>query len=298
MKFGAVPDHLLSSINLQLPPEPEFNAKVLSGKKATAPKAYVGAGVWGSPSWSGKIFPAAAPATRYRQLYPQHFNTIELNATHYNIYSPHIIKQWAASAIGKDFTFCPKFPQQISHQSGFKNADDLTAAFLESIAVLEEQLGPVFLQLSESFSPQLKDDLFAYLASLPKNFSFFLEVRHPAWFAPKEKETLFEKLYELKIGAVITDAPGRRDAAHMHLTVPKLFLRFVCNALHPTTFMRIDDWIKRITNWMNNGLEELYVILHPGNDAAIPDMADYWVQQLNKSCGFSLKPPQQQPLLF
>jgi len=298
MKFGAVPDRLLSSINLRLQPEPYFNSKVLPGKRVVTPKAYVGAGVWGSPSWTGKIFPLKTPAARYRHFYPQHFNTIELNATHYNIYSPEIIKQWAASANGLDFKFCPKFPQQISHQSGFKNVDELTGAFLESIAVLEGQLGPTFLQLSEALSPIYKEDLFTYLASLPKGFLFFLEVRHPAWFVAKEQEELFETLYHLGIGAVITDAPGRRDAAHMHLTVPKLFLRFVCNALHPTSFSRADEWVKRMSYWVDNGLEELYVILHPGNDAAIPELAGYWVEQLNRQAGFTLSAPQQQPLLF
>jgi uncharacterized protein YecE (DUF72 family) len=298
MKFGAIPDRLLSTINLQLPPEPTFNAKVLRGIKAENPKAYVGAGVWGSPTWAGKLFPAKASAATYRQYYPQHFNTIELNATHYNIYSPEVIQKWAAPAHGKDFKFCPKFPQQISHQSGFKNADELTAAFLHNIAVLKDQLGPVFLQISESFSPIYKEDLLNYLAHLPKTFPFFLEVRHPAWFSQNNQEELFTTLYQHKIGAVITDAPGRRDAAHMHLTVPKLFLRFVCNGIHPTSFSRIDAWIERMKYWLDNGLEELYVMLHPGNDAAIPELADYWVRQLNLQCGFSIKPPQQQTLLF
>jgi uncharacterized protein YecE (DUF72 family) len=298
MRFGALPDRLLSLIDLRLPPEPAFNTLVLPGKRVANPKAYVGAAVWGNPTWGGKIYPAKTPATRYRQFYPQHFNTIELDATHYNIYSPEIIQKWAEPARGKDFKFCPKFPQQISHQSGFKNVDEITDIFLQSIAVLGDQLGPVFLQLSESFPPQYKEDLFTYLASLPKGFSFFLELRHPAWFLAKQEEELFENLHQSGIGAVITDAPGRRDAAHMHLTVPKLFLRFVCNALHPTSFSRIDEWIKRMNYWVEEGLEELYVLLHPGNDAAIPELADYWAQQLNRHCGFNLKPPQQQPLLF
>lgn len=288
MKFGALPDRLLAAIDFRLPPEPAFNATVLQGKPALQPKAYVGAAVWGSPSWQGKLYPAKTPAAQYRQQYPQHFNTIELNATHYAIYSPEVLQQWTAPASGKDFIFCPKFPQQISHHSGFENTKGLTTAFLHSIAALRPHLGPAFLQLSESFSPQHKEALFTYLSSLPKDMLFFLEVRHPGWFTTTEEENLFTTLHHLGIGAVITDTPGRRDAAHMHLTLPKLFLRFVCNGVHPSTFTRINQWIDRIQQWLERGLEELYVIVHPGNDAAVPDVAAHWTQQLNTHCGFQL----------
>ena len=298
MKFGAVSDNLLSALNVHLPPEPLFNNKVLTGKRVAGPKAYVGAGVWGSPTWAGKILPLKTPVAKYRYYYPQHFNSIELNATHYNIYSPEVIQQWADGARGKDFTFCPKFPQQISHQSNLKNVENITDAFIASISVLGTQLGPSFLQLSERFSPQHQYDLFNYLSTLPKEYSVFLELRHPSWFLSKQKEELFETLRQLHIGSVITDAPGRRDVAHMHLSVPTLFLRFVCNGLHSSSFTRIDEWIKRISYWLENGLEELYVMLHPGNDAAIPELCSYWVAQLNESCGLVLKPPEQQALLF
>src|SRR5688500_15855382 len=145
MKFGAVPDTILSQLNLSLPPEPFINTLVLPGTKAAAPKIYIGAATWGSSSWLGKLYPAKTTATRYRQFYPMHFNSIELNATHYNIYAPEV-RKWAEPAKNKDFIFCPKFPQQISHYSNFKNIEEPTAAFLESIRALGNNLGATFLQ--------------------------------------------------------------------------------------------------------------------------------------------------------
>ena len=72
-------------------------------------------------------------------------------------------------------------------------------------------------------------------------------MRHPAWFAKKEiKYELFDTLKKLKMGAVITDTSGRRDCAHMHLPIPKAFIRYVGNSLHPTDYTRIDDWVKRV----------------------------------------------------
>jgi uncharacterized protein YecE (DUF72 family) len=290
MKFGAVPEHLLHNLDLRLPEEPAFNKDVLPGKRG-APRLYVGAATWGEGTWPGKLYLPQTPTAKFRQQYPEHFNTIELNATHYNIYSPQVIRSWAASAKGKEFKFCPKFPQAISHHSGFVNTDDVTAAFLESISAFEENLGPAFLQLSEYFSPVNKGVLFEYLASLPADKTFFLEVRHPQWFTPKESEELFAILKALNIGAVITDAPGRRDGVHMHLTMPKLLLRFVCNALHPTSLYRTAAWVQRLAYWVDRGLEEAYVFLHPGNDSAVPELATYWIEHLNAACAVQLKPP-------
>lgn len=299
MKFGALPNRLLTTADLRLPPEPASNAMVLPGRRGT-PKAYVGAATWGAPSWAGTIYPLKTGAATYRQLYPQHFNAIELNATHYALYPPDVMRQWAAAAAGKDFLFCPKFPQAISHHSGFQNVAAETTAFLESIRAFDAALGPAFLQVSETFSPQYKEALYTYLEHLPADLSFFLELRHPAWFQDTAQASeLFDFLIAHGIGLVITDTPARRDLVHMHLTVPKLFLRFVCNGVHPSSFQRTDAWIEQVNRWLENGLEALYAFLHPGNDAAVPELAAYWVSKLNAQCGLQLKPPVfVQPSLF
>src|SRR5687768_2037012 len=144
MRFGAVPEKKLEEIDWRLPPEPEWNSRVLPGSAHSEPKVYLGAAVWGSPAWNGGIFPLKTPASQYRQWYPQQFNAIELNATHYQVYRPQVVRGWAAAARGRNFRFCPKFPQQISHQGNW-NDEPLTHAFLESLAAFDELLGPAFL---------------------------------------------------------------------------------------------------------------------------------------------------------
>src|SRR5919107_622660 len=89
------------------------------------------------------------------------------------IYAPAAIQKWADKAIGKDFLFCPKVPQTISHYSSFVNIEDKTNSFLAGISAFKEHLGPVFLQVSDRFSPKRKENLFKYLESLPKDVQFF-----------------------------------------------------------------------------------------------------------------------------
>jgi uncharacterized protein YecE (DUF72 family) len=289
MKFGNVDDAVLSKLDLRLPPDPALNSTVLSGMRVKEPKIYVGCGNWGHTSWVGKVFPPKTPASRYRALYPLYFGAAELNATHYKIYTQSVIREWAEPARGRDFRYSPKFPQEISHYSSFVKTEALTDAFIESISAFGENLGPSFLQVNDSFSPAGMEALYGYLRQLPRDLDVFLELRHPEWF--ERAGQFFPLLKEMGKGLVITDAPGRRDCAHMHLTVPKLFLRFVSNRDHPTTFTRIDDWTTRISSWLDRGLEEAYIFLHPGDEAVIPELTVAWINALNNKCGLQLKPP-------
>jgi uncharacterized protein YecE (DUF72 family) len=293
MDFGKVPFDELKNLDLLLCPDPEWNKKILTGNRATSPKIYVGCAKWGRTEWVGKIYPEGTKEAKFLDHYVNHYNSIELNATHYKTYPPSGIKKWADKAEGKDFLFCPKFPQTISHYGSFVDIDDKTNAFLEGIVAFGEHLGPVFLQVSDKFSPKRKDNLYKYLETLPKDLQFFLEVRNPEWFANKaESEELLKTLTKLNIGYVITDAAGRRDCAHMYLTIPKAFIRFVGNSLDQTDYTRIDDWVNRIKYWLDNGLQELYFFMHMHDEAYSPELSIYLIDKLNATCGLSLLKPQ------
>ena len=88
---------------------------------------------------------------------------------------------------------------------------------------------------------------------------------------------------------MITDTAGRRDCVHMYLTVPKAFIRFVGNSLDNSDYTRIDDWVKRINYWLDNGLEELYFFMHMHDETYSPELSSYLIDKLNTVCGLSLK---------
>ena len=292
MDFGRVHENELNAIDFSLPPEPANNQLVLTGSKVNQPKVYMGCPRWGDKTWLGRVYPKGTRDANFLDQYVKHFSCIELNATHYKIYSPEAIGKWAAKAAGKDFKFCPKIPQSISHYSDFSNVFDQTTAFLEGVLAFGEQLGPIFLQVSEKYSPNRRDALIKYLGSLPTDMSFFLEVRHPEWYSnPAMNKELFEALRSLNIGAVITDTAGRRDCAHMQVTVPKAFVRFVANLLHPTDYSRADAWIERIIHWLNHGMQELYFFVHMPEEAYCPELIAYIIDKLNPACRLNLQKP-------
>jgi uncharacterized protein YecE (DUF72 family) len=121
---------------------------------------------------------------------------------------------------------------------------------------------------------------------------FFVEVRHPDWFAKNViRDELMSTLSQLKIGIVITDTSGRRDCAHMYLTIPKTFIRYVGNSLHHTDYIRIDAWIQRMKYWLDNGLEELYFFMHMHDEATSPELTVYLVDKFNETTGMHLQKP-------
>ncbi len=292
MEFGKVPENQLNTINFSLPPEPPGNRIVLGGKAKEQAKVYIGAARWGSTEWPGKIYPAKTKDKDFLSEYVKHFSCIELNATHYKVNDAAAIHRWAEKADGKDFKFCPKMFKGVTHQGGLGNKGPITNQYLNGIAAFGEHLGPIFIQLSDSFSPFRREELFTYLQSLPREMSFLLELRHPEWFTNEAiKKELFNKLYHLKIGTVISDTSGRRDCVHMHVTIPQVMIRFVANNMHPTDYPRIDEWAQRIKEWLQEGMEEIYFIVHTKDDVYSPEIAVYVADKLHEVCGLDLLKP-------
>jgi uncharacterized protein YecE (DUF72 family) len=293
MEFGRVPESELKSIDFSLPKEPAFNKKVLKGKPFKKPRIYLGCAKWGRTEWVGKIYPPKTKEKDFLQHYVQHYNSIELNATHYKVYGPAAIRKWAAHVKGKDFVFCPKMYKGVTHFGKLNNKQFITNEFLRGVTAFGEHLGPIFVQVNENFSPKRREELFDFLAKLPKDLQFFLEVRHPDWFSKKEiQEEMFDIISALGIGAVITDTAGRRDCAHMHLTVPKAFIRYVGNSLHPTDKTRMDAWVKRMKYWLNKGIQEIYFFMHMHDEATSPELTVYLVDKLNAAAKLDLIRPQ------
>src|SRR5688572_22028176 len=292
MEFGRVPEAELNKVDFSLPAEPAWNKKILKGKAVKNASVYLGCAKWGRTEWVGKIYPLKTKEKDFLQHYVEHYNSIELNATHYKVYGETGIRKWADKANGKDFVFCPKMYKGVTHFGNLKGKDFIMNEFFRGITGFGEHLGPVFVQVSDAFSPKRKDELFTFLASLPKDIQFFLEVRHPEWFTvAKERDDMFAFLRDHNLGAVITDTAGRRDCAHMHLTVPKAFIRYVGNSLHKTDFTRTDVWVDRMKYWLDHGLQELYFFMHMHDEATSPELTVYLVNKMNEACGLDLIKP-------
>jgi uncharacterized protein YecE (DUF72 family) len=293
MEFGRVTPEELPFIDFTLPPDPALTVDTLTrAKNGESLQVHVGCAKWGRKEWIGQIYPPKTKDANFLDEYVKHFDSIELNATYYNLYPPATISKWKEKAAANpDFKFCPKFSQSISHIRRLKNAEEITTAFYEGIMAFGEKLGPLFLQLSDNFTPKSFPQLKAYLEQLPKDIPVFVEVRHKEWYGnPQFNEAIFTMLRDLNIGAVITDATGRRDCVHMSLPTPHAFIRFVGNgdaSDHP----RLDEWVERIAQWRDMGLQSVWFFMHQHDERHSPEAANYVTRKLNEKLGLSLTLP-------
>lgn len=285
MDFGKLAD--ISKVDFTLPKNGPLFLSESEGKPL---EVFVGPPIWANKPWVGKIYPHDAKDADFLFHYAQQFNTIELNVTHYQIPNDNTISRWK-SQVGKDFKFCPKFPQSISHERQLVGAADSTDHFVGQILKLEENLGITFLQLPPYFGFSRLTVLINFLKTLPKDIEIAVEFRHESWFeSEKNWERAVLALADVGVGTVITDVSGRRDVAHMSLSTDTLTLRFIANNLHETDFTRADEWIFRIKNWHAAGLKKAYLFMHTEENILAPEMSNYWVEQLNAELNLQLKP--------
>lgn len=291
MEFGRVEN--IDAVDFALPKDDKLTVQLFKDLKSSrkAPEVYVGCAKWGRPDWIGKIYPKGTKQADFLKHYVTHFNSIELNALFYQLFPQATIEKWAAFA-DKDFRFCPKFSNYITHIKRLKNLNGETDEFLRTVSYFGNKLGTSFIQLDDRFSPKQFDSIHNYLKNLPRDFDVALELRNPDWFEGSAPDEVFSLMKELGVTAIITDTSGRRDVLHMKLTTPKAFIRYVGNGLHPTDYERIDAWIARIDTWLKNGLQTLYFFIHQHDELKSPELAKYMIDKLNKKARLSLKAPQ------
>jgi uncharacterized protein YecE (DUF72 family) len=291
MEFGKVRD--ADHINFLLPPDhPATDElwKELASRPAGGLRIHVGATRWRIKEWVGTVYPKKTKEKDFLSQYVRQFNTIELNAMWYNLQPKEVIEKWAELA-DKEFRYCPKFSNTISHELQLNGAEKDTGLFIDHMRHFGQNLGASFLQLSDGFGPDRAVLLQNYLRRIPRDFLTCVELRQESWFGRKDHQSTWDLFRELGIGAVITDTSGRRDVIHMRLTAPVAFIRWVSNSGHRTDHPRIDAWAERIGEWVKKGLREVYFFVHSHDETYTPQLVAYAIEQLNRTCGTNLKPP-------
>lgn len=290
MEFGRVQDP--GKVDFTLPSTNNLSQKTFDQISASkAPKIYIGCPIWADKGYVGKIYPKGTSSKNYLKEYCKQFNSIEVNATHYQIPKKETIDKWKDAA-SPGFKFCPKFPQIISHRNDFDQKQEWMDLFLTSIYQLDEFLGTSFIQFPPYFKPQKMEQLNHFFHQLPKEMSFAVELRNESWFENDAvKKEWFDLFQRHNVTAVITDTSGRRDVLHQMLTSNKVFIRFTGNNLHPTDYKRIEDWVPLLLSWIKQGISEVYFFVHEPEKHLCADIATHMVRHFNDKGFEKLKPP-------
>ncbi|MFM1772576.1 MAG: hypothetical protein RLZZ71_1718 [Bacteroidota bacterium] len=258
MKFGKLDnvDHLNFSLDV-----PHQDYSFLPNERSGDLEIIVGGTVWGVPQWKGVHFPAKAKPSEFLFHYSRLFPCIEFNGSHYRTPPVAQVAKWVEQ-VPSNFLFCPKFPQSVSHWRQFQNCERETDLFIEALFAFGKNLGTTFIQLPPHYSPSKAEPLLRYLEKLPTDVRYSVEMRHPDWFVGNVLEEYANELKKLKVGLIVCDTAGRRDAVHMRLTSDELVVRFGGNDLQVSDEIRMRQWIQQLKAWEKIGLKKCYFWIH------------------------------------
>lgn len=125
------------------------------------------------------------------QYYADHFNTLEVNASFYNIPKPESVQRWAEK-LHSGSKLVLKAPKSFTHSRQLKLQSDnpdvrdgveLMRYFVEGIhKIPTDKRGPVLVQLAERSTSKLLDRVGPLAEFLKSNgLKLALEVRHESW---------------------------------------------------------------------------------------------------------------------
>lgn len=259
-------------------------------KKTKKPNVFIGCAKWNKADLKGFYPKGTKDELTY---YSQQFNSIELNATFYRQFPAAQFEKWKLKT-PKGFKFFPKLGQEISHWKRLQGVQHAVNLYLDNSAHLQEKLGTIFLQLHANFGPKNFEEIKNFVISWPKEIPLAIEVRHKDWY---EDDIVFNEYCNLlktyNIANIIVDTAGRRDMMHMRLTNNEAFVRFV-GANHPSDYTRLDDWVQRLKEWSELGLQNIHFFIHQNLELESPLLAAYFIKKINKELNVDLKIPNQQ----
>ena len=258
---------------------------------------FLGCPIWSNKDWVGEIFSADAKQKDFLPQYASVLNTVEGNTTFYGLPTEKTMARWL-NETPKGFRFALKFPRTISHDKRLQNVEAETAAFLNVLTVLQDRVGPSFLQLPPSFRSSDLPLLDTYLDALTDTFSYAVEVRHHSFFAEAEKElnSVLEAhgadrvVFDTRgLHAAETDDAAGREAQRKKPKVPVRFVatgrfpfvRFVGHPEVEENLPLLGEWAPVVAGWLREGRTP-YIFMHAPDDYYAPQLARHFHRMLSQ----------------
>jgi uncharacterized protein YecE (DUF72 family) len=122
-------------------------------RRAATRSGQVGIGIsgWRYAGWRGSFYPKELRQRDELSYASRHFDTIEINGTHYSLQRPEFFARWYDETPA-DFVFAVKGSRFITHLKQLRDIETPLANFFASgVLRLEEKLGPFLWQFAPRF---------------------------------------------------------------------------------------------------------------------------------------------------
>ena len=195
--------------------------------------------------WAGPFYPPGMKPGEYLAHYAGHFNAVELDTTFHAVPPPERFRRWA-DVTPLDFRFAVKTPRAVTHDAPPDRAITPMREFLDAARVLGEKLGVVLIQYPPHFEADQFDRLASFLAALPDDVRFAVELRNRTWGTSRTLDLLRHHRCCLVAAEYLT-RPGR-----IHVTTDFLYLRWVGEHGRFETHAREQADVTESLRWWRN----------------------------------------------
>jgi len=170
-------------------------------------KVFIGTSGWNYPHWGkGVFYPKEVKQKEWLSYYSQHFDTVEINNTFYQLPKKTVFERWEQT-VPSHFRFVVKVSRYITHIKKLNQPEQPLLRFLENASLLKSKLALLLFQLPPFLKAnqlRLKHllDLLKYQLIIPGVRAVF-EFRNNTWL---EEET-FQSLTQMNAALCFADWP-------------------------------------------------------------------------------------------
>jgi len=165
--------------------------------------------------WRGVFYPEKLAKKHWFEHYARHFDTVEINNTFYNLPETGTFERWREQT-PEGFVYALKYSRFGTHIKRLKDPEQHVGLFVERARHLGSHLGPILVQLPPNWHLSL-ERLEGFLAALPREHRWALELRDPSWFDESVYALLRRHRAALCIHDMIDDHPREQTAEWSYL---------------------------------------------------------------------------------
>jgi len=224
---------------------------VALGEVSVARGSYhIGTSGWIYDHWKRRFYPEDLPQKKWLEHYRDHFSTVEINNSFYNLPEKKTFEDWRRRT-GKDFIFSVKASRYITHMKKLKDPEEPVERFFSQASGLKEKMGPVLFQLPPRWKAN-PDRLRAFLKALPRKRRYTFEFRDESWW----NDETYEILADFNAAFCIFEL-DRRETPH-EVTADFVYIRLhgpegaYEGSYHGNT---LRAWAREISGWNDSGLD-------------------------------------------
>ena len=213
----------------------------------------IGTQGWNYTAWVGPLYPPGTRASEFLPTYARAFRAVEVDSTFYAVPDAKAVRAWMERT-PPDFTFALKMPKEITHERRLRDADDLVREFLDRARELGTKLGPILLQMGPDFGPDELPALEQFVASLPRDLRFAVELRQSSWMRSDVRPHLADVLARHGVALALSDGRWIRRETMLELaeqaTADFLYVRWMGPDREITDYSRVQfDRSEEIRAW-------------------------------------------------